>query len=97
VSEPVKVRKEIWRTGPLWKADCDDCGWHTRSCSPESVVREWARLHRHTCPVRAWAQKRRGLDEVLDAQAEVASVLGDDDAIEDWSALGDPEDWEAQS
>jgi hypothetical protein len=52
--DPVKVNVEMDGEGAglMWKADCDDCGWHTRSTYPESAVREWARLHRTTCPLK---------------------------------------------
>jgi hypothetical protein len=52
------------RTAEMWQATCDDCGWHTPPASPESVVREWARLHRVTCPLKTG----RGSDEVDQAQ-----------------------------
>lgn len=44
----------------MWQATCDSCGWHTPPTSPESVVREWARLHRVTCPLKP-APPARGL------------------------------------
>lgn len=37
----------------MWQATCDACGWHTQPASPHSAVREWARLHRVTCPRKA--------------------------------------------
>lgn len=45
VIDPVKVMV-------MWQATCDDCGWHTPPTTPNSVVREWARLHRLTCPLK---------------------------------------------
>lgn len=36
----------------MWQATCDNCGWHTQPASPRDVVREWARLHRVTCPLK---------------------------------------------
>lgn len=36
----------------MWQASCDDCGWHSQPASPKAAVREWARLHRVTCPLK---------------------------------------------
>lgn len=33
----------------MWQATCDTCGWHTPPSTPESAVREWARVHRLSC------------------------------------------------
>ncbi len=40
------------RVTAMWQGTCDDCGWHTPPSEPESAVREWARLHRVTCPLK---------------------------------------------
>lgn len=45
VVDPVQVHE-------AWIATCDSCGWHTQPASPMGVVREWARLHRVTCPLK---------------------------------------------
>jgi hypothetical protein len=36
----------------VWVANCDLCGWHCPASKPQEVVREWARIHRLTCPFR---------------------------------------------
>lgn len=51
------VRQTAWDVDPVqvheaWIATCDSCGWHTQPASPMGVVREWARLHRVTCPLK---------------------------------------------
>jgi hypothetical protein len=43
--DPVQVME-------MWQATCDNCGWHTQPASSRSAVREWARLHRVTCPLK---------------------------------------------
>lgn len=43
--DPVQVHEH-------WSATCDSCGWHTQPVSPRDVAREWARLHRVTCPLK---------------------------------------------
>jgi hypothetical protein len=45
------------RVSEAWIATCDLCGWHTQPASPKEVVREWARLHRVTCPREAMSVK----------------------------------------
>ena len=47
-SDPVQVHE-------MWQATCDACGWHSQPASPQSAVREWARLHRVTCPLKTGA------------------------------------------
>lgn len=47
-TDPVQVHE-------MWQATCDSCGWHTPPTSPKDVVREWARLHRATCPLKTGA------------------------------------------
>lgn len=44
-SDPVQLHE-------MWQATCDACGWHTQPASPRDAVREWARLHRVTCPLK---------------------------------------------
>jgi hypothetical protein len=46
-------RKDPVSVSPVWVANCDDCGWHCPASEPESAVREWARLHRLSCPLKA--------------------------------------------
>lgn len=54
-ADPVQVNE-------AWIATCDSCGWHTQPASPKGVVREWARLHRVTCPLKPAAAQIDGLD-----------------------------------
>jgi hypothetical protein len=49
MNDPVKVLE-------LRQAVCDACGWHTAPVIADetgvAATREWARLHRVTCPIK---------------------------------------------